>query len=184
MKFDPMENSGLAKNVCLFSSIRWLQQYLAVFNFIQNNFVRIVRVQKFVRVYCDICHISVHLKKNLSKLVNFCVATLILKAEENGQYFRHIILYYFKKGMMQLKCKRKNSCVVYGEGAMIGCMCQKWFAKFHAGDFLVNDALWSGRPVEVDSDQIETLIENNQCYTMRETANILKISNIWYAHMV
>ena len=108
--------------------------------------------------------------------MNFCVATLILKAEENGQYFRHIILYYFKKGMMQLKCKRKNSCVVYGEGAMIGCMCQKWFAKFHAGDFLVNDALWSSRPVEVDSDQIETLIENNQCYTMRETANILKIS--------
>ena len=25
-------------------------------------------------------------------------------------------------------------------------------------------------------DQIETLIENNQCYTMREIANILKIS--------
>ena len=33
-----------------------------------------------------------------------------------------------------------------------------------------------GRPVEVDSDQIKTLIENNQRYTMREIANILKIS--------
>ena len=37
------------------------------------------------------------------------------------------------------------------------------------------DATQSGRPVEVDSDQIETLIENNQCSTMREITNILKI---------
>ena len=29
--------------------------------------------------------------------------------------------------------------------------------KFCAGDFLLDNAPWSGRPVEVDSDQIETL---------------------------
>ena len=34
----------------------------------------------------------------------------------------------------------------------------------------------SGRPVEVDSNQIETIIENNQRYAMQETADILKIS--------
>ena len=34
-------------------------------------------------------------------------------------------------------------------------MCEKWFAKFHAGDFSLDDAPWAGRPVEVDSDQIE-----------------------------
>ena len=54
--------------------------------------------------------------------------------------------------------------------------CQKWFAKFRALDFTQDDAPWSGRPVEVDSDQIETLIANNQCYTTREIADILKIS--------
>ena len=54
--------------------------------------------------------------------------------------------------------------------------CQKWFAKFCAGDFSVNDAPQSGRQVEVDSDQIETLIEKNQCYTTWEVVNILKIS--------
>ena len=32
------------------------------------------------------------------------------------------------------------------------------------------------RTVEVDSDQTETLIENNQCDTTREIADILKIS--------
>ena len=33
----------------------------------------------------------------------------------------------------------------------------------------------SGRAVEVDSDQIKTLIENNQCYTTQEIANTLNI---------
>ena len=51
--------------------------------------------------------------------------------------------------------------------------CQKWFAKFHAEDFSLDDAPWSGRPVEVGSDQIETLIENNQRYITWEIADIL-----------
>ena len=50
----------------------------------------------------------------------------------------------------------------------------KWFVKFHAGDFSLDDAPRSGRPV--DSDQIETLIENNQRYTTQEIADKLKIS--------
>ena len=54
-------------------------------------------------------------------------------------------------------------------------MCQKWFAKLCAGDFSLDDAPWSGRPVEVDSDQIKTLTENNQHYTTLEIAHILKI---------
>ena len=40
----------------------------------------------------------------------------------------------------------------------------------------LDDAPWSSKPVEVDSSQIETLIENNQCYTTQEIANIPKIS--------
>ena len=43
--------------------------------------------------------------------------------------------------------------------------------KFSAGDLLAD---W--RPAEVYSDQIETLIENNQSYTTREIVNILKIT--------
>ena len=55
---------------------------------------------------------------------------------------------------------------------MIDRMCQKWFVKFHAGDFSLDDDPQSGRPV----DQIKTLIEKNQRYTTREIADILKIS--------
>ena len=53
----------------------------------------------------------------------------------------------------------------------------KQFVKFHAGDFsLEDDAPWSGRPVEVGSGEIKTLIENSPHYTTQEIADILKIS--------
>ena len=65
---------------------------------------------------------------------------------------------------------------MYGEGAGTDRTCQKWFANFCAGAFSLDDAPRLGRPVEVDSDQIETLIENNQRYTTRKIADILKIS--------
>ena len=48
--------------------------------------------------------------------------------------------------------------------------------KFCAGDFSLDDAPWSGRPVEVDRDQTKKLIENNKHCTVLEIANILKIS--------
>ena len=69
---------------------------------------------------------------------------------------------------------QKKMCAVYGECTVTDQTWQKWFAKFHAGDFSLDGAPQLGRPVEVDSDQIETLTENNQCYTMQETADILK----------
>ena len=116
-----------------------------------------------------------HFKKQLSKLVNFCVAFLILKIEENKQHFQHIMLYYFKKGKDATETQKQIDAV-YGEDTVTDRICQKWFAKFHAGDFSLDDASWLGRPVEVGSGQIETLIENNQCYIMGKRADILKIS--------
>ena len=76
--------------------------------------------------------------------------------EGKKQHFRHIMLYYFKKGKNATETQKKI-CAVYGEGAVTDQTCQKWFEKFHAGDFSLDDAPWSGRPVQVDSDQIETL---------------------------
>ena len=108
--------------------------------------------------------------------MNFCVAILILKMEENNQHFRYIMLYYFKKCKNAIEMQKKV-CAGYGEGVVTDRTCPKWFAKFRAGEFSLDDAVpRSGRPAEVDSDQIQVLIDNNQHYTMWETANILKIS--------
>lgn len=45
---------------------------------------------------------------------------------------------------------------------------QKWFTKFRARDFLLDNVSWSSRPVEVDGDQIKILTENNQRYTTQK----------------
>ena len=73
------------------------------------------------------------------------------------------MLYYFKKGKNATEMQK--ICASCGEDAVSDRMCQKQFAKVHAGDFLLENAACSGRPVEVDSDQIKTLTENNQCST-------------------
>ena len=61
-----------------------------------------------------------------------------MKMEENRQHFQHIMLYYFKKGKNETEMQ-KRICAVCGEGAVTDQMCRKWFAKFCAGDFLLDD---------------------------------------------
>ena len=91
------------------------------------------------------------------------------------QHFWHILLYHFKKGKNTIEMrKKKKTCAVYGEGAVTDRMCQKWFVKFCAGDFLLDIASQSGRPVQLDSYHTETLIENNQCYTTWEITDKIK----------
>ena len=66
------------------------------------------------------------------------------------------MLYYFKNSKNATETHKKI-CAVCGEGAVSDRTCQKRLAKFCAGDFPLDNAPRSGRPTEVDSDQIETL---------------------------
>ena len=99
----------------------------------------------------------------------------MLKMEENIQHFQHIMLYYFMKVKDATEREKKDLCCVWRR-CCDGLNVSNRFAKFRAGDSSLDEAPRSGRPVEVDSDQIETLIENNQCSTTWERADILKIS--------
>ena len=82
------------------------------------------------------------------------------------------MIYYFKKGKNNRNAKK--NIIAYGEDAVIESV--KSGLWFHAGDFSLNNALHSSRPVEVNNDQFKTLIENSLCYTLLETADILEIS--------
>ena len=82
------------------------------------------------------------------------------------QHFQHSMVYYFKKGKNTTETQNRI-CVMHGEGSVTDWMCQKCFAKFHA-DFSLDNVPQLGRPVEVASNQSQTLIENNQCYNMWE----------------
>ena len=70
---------------------------------------------------------------------------------ENMQHFSVLCFIISRKVKMQ-----ENICAVYGEGAVTDQTCEKWFAKFHAGDSSPDDAPQSGRPVEVGRNQIKT----------------------------
>ena len=85
------------------------------------------------------------------------------------------MLFYFKKGKNTTETHTKKICAVNGKGAVTGRICQKWLEKVCAGDFSLGGVLRSGRLVEVDSDDIKTLIENNQHYIAQDIADILKI---------
>lgn len=74
--------------------------------------------------------------------------------------------YYFKKGKNVTETQNR---VVQRIEKMLRLI------KFWAGDFSLEGAPRFSRPVDVDSDQTETLIENGQCYTMWEVADRLKM---------
>ena len=84
--------------VRLVFSVCWLQQCLAVFNFIQNN---------FVRLYCDSCHISVHFKI-LVKIGEFlCSHFNIEDGRRYTMIFGLLCFVVSRKVKMQLKCKKR-----------------------------------------------------------------------------
>lgn len=97
-----------------------------------------------------------------------------LKMEDQTVHFRHILLFYFRKGKNARQACRKLR-KVYGDYALQERQCQRWFTKFRAGDFDLNDAPRSGRPTKVDDNKIKALIESNPHYTTREIAETLNV---------
>ena len=74
---------------------------------------------------------------------------------EDGRKYATFPAYYallFQKGKNATGTHTEKICAVYGEGAVTDRMCQKWFARFRAGHFPLDDAPWLGRQVEVDSN--------------------------------
>ncbi|GFY08396.1 histone-lysine N-methyltransferase SETMAR [Trichonephila clavipes] len=72
---------------------------------------------------------------------------------------------------------RKKLTDVYGEGVLTARQCQNWFAKFRSGNFDVEDAPRSGRPVKADKDAIKALVDANRRITTRQIGLRLNLSN-------
>ena len=58
--------------------------------------------------------------------------------ENQKEHFRHILLFYFRKGKNASQAHKKL-CAVYGDEALKERQCQNWFAKFRSGDFSLKD---------------------------------------------
>ena len=93
--------------------------------------------------------------------------------ECKNEHFRHILLFYFRKGKNAAQAAKKLRDL-YGEEALKDRQCRNFFDKFRSGDFSLKDEGRSGRPNEVD-DQIKAIIESDRHVTVREIEEMLKI---------
>lgn len=94
--------------------------------------------------------------------------------EQKKVHFRHVLLFMFKKGLKAAQAHREI-CDVYGEGSLTERMCQNWFARFRSGDFNLDDAPRSGRPSEVNDDELLALVENDRHLTTDEIGERLNV---------
>lgn len=95
--------------------------------------------------------------------------------DENKEHFRHVMLFYFRKEKNASQTARKI-CSVYGEGAVAESTVRKWFVQFRCGNFDVTDKHRSGRPVSVDDENIQSIVENESNCTTRSIAAKIQIS--------
>ena len=91
-------------------------------------------------------------------------------------HFRHILLYYFRKGENAVQAQKKLYDI-YGAKSLTERQFQNWFARFRSRDFDLKDASRSGRSTEVDDNKIKAMIGNNRRSTTREIAEKLNISH-------
>ena len=75
-------------------------------------------------------------------------------------HLRHVMLYEFLKGI-NIAAAIKNIQEVYQNQAPAKRTVEKWFAKFHRGEFNLEDEPHSGRPFDIDDDVVRTLVQNN-----------------------
>ena len=104
--------------------------------------------------------------------MNFCIAILILKMVKKIHIFGILCFLISRKVKTELKCKKR--IVQCMEKVLCWIERVRSGVRFRAGDFSLDVALQWVRPVEVDSHQIETLIENNQHSTTWKRTGILK----------
>jgi histone-lysine N-methyltransferase SETMAR len=96
--------------------------------------------------------------------------------EEQKVHFRHILLFFFRKGLEATEAQREI-CGVYGDSIISVDTCQRWFARFRSGDINLADAARSGRPSTTDDDQILAAIKVDRHLTTREIAKHFNIAH-------
>jgi len=85
------------------------------------------------------------------------------------------MLYEFRKGNKATQAT-KNINKIY-ENALDVRKTQRWFVKFRSGDFSLEDLARSGRPIEVNNEALEALVESNPKQSLHKLAAKMECSH-------
>ncbi|XP_014274545.1 histone-lysine N-methyltransferase SETMAR-like [Halyomorpha halys] len=96
--------------------------------------------------------------------------------DRNTLHYRHILLYYFKKGKRAAEAHKKI-CRVYGDSALTERTYQNWFAKFRAENFDINNAPGPGRLQEIEIIDVKAIVDQNPSQSVRDIAHVLEVSH-------
>nr|pir hypothetical protein C45H4.5 - Caenorhabditis elegans [Caenorhabditis elegans] len=98
--------------------------------------------------------------------IHFYFATMtIIKLERRD--VRLLLLYEFRLGQSAMEAER-NICGAMGEGALSYNTAKSWFQKFKNGDFSLEEIERSGRPVELNEEDLVKLVEEEPRLSLRE----------------
>ncbi|KAG5318081.1 MOS1T transposase, partial [Pseudoatta argentina] len=64
---------------------------------------------------------------------------------------------------------------VYNEHALAEQTCRKWFARFKAGDFDLDDKERPGQPKKFEDNDLQALLNENSCQTLKELSTSLEV---------
>ena len=96
--------------------------------------------------------------------------------EDQNLHYRHILLFYLKKGKNASQALNKL-CSVYGKDAISLRSYQRWFEKFWSGNLSVENSSRTGRLTEIETDKIKVLFDENPYLTTQDIAGDLEISH-------
>ena len=101
----------------------------------------------------------------------------------NSNVIRSCLLYEFKLGSNASEACRKI-CLAFGNDALKRRTAQKWFAKFSQGDESLEDAPRSGRPSDINDEELKETIERNSNLSCQDLAKIFNVSDeTCHAHL-
>ena len=95
--------------------------------------------------------------------------------EKSKDHVRHCLLYGFQQHH-SARAAAGNICRYVGRGLISYVTASRWFNRFKGRDYSLEDQPRSGRPVEVDLDRLETLIESDPRHNTRCLAFMLGCS--------
>lgn len=87
-------------------------------------------------------------------------------------HVRHCLLYEYQLGH-SAKEALQNIHQALGQDAVSRTTCFDWFNRFRSGDYSLEDKERSGRPVEVNDEELKNLVEADQKQSTRELASKL-----------